>query len=341
MKYENKALAAYTAGHFCIDCLCALFLWKFFYSSVEWAFAGFMLYHLLAFLLQPLFGLLSDKEAHINWTVASGLLAVLSVMFVGILPFAGLFTLGIANAFFHIEGGYVSLHREKRNLAPGGVFVSGGALGLSLGALAGQKLTSSPLLFGIMSFLALACLFIGLAFAPKAEERKRSGAFDIRAEHSVLLLLTVSFFAVLVRGYAGNLVRVTAEFGGIWKPVIISIFVFAGKFFGGFLADKFGVRRVAVISLLLSAVCLSFSSLTPVVLLGLFLLNVPMAITLGLLSDCLPDTTGFAFGLAPMALIIATLISKFVPLSGMAANITLAVLLVISAAFMLFTLKKK
>lgn len=341
MKNENKALIAYTFGHFCVDGFCIFLYCFFFNSSAEATLAAYLIYHSLAFLLQPLFGILCDRFPKWNYTLISGFLAVIALGLCGFVPYVAIVFAGIANSLFHLEGGYVSLHREKRHIGAGGLFVGGGALGVSLGRFLAVNGGNGLLPFVCFGLMAAALVFIGILFAPSESYRKRPASFGIVSDVSPAFILILTFISILIRGYAGSLCSVPGEFGGAAKGIIVSLFVLAGKMSGGYIAEKFGIRRTAALSLLLAAIAFCFPASTVMSLIGFFLMNIPMSVTLGALSDVFPENTGFAFGLAPLALFISAMLFNFSGTTEKLGGIVPILLLLVSAALMLVTLKKK
>jgi FSR family fosmidomycin resistance protein-like MFS transporter len=98
-----------------------------------------------------------------------------------------------------------------------------------------------------------------------------------------------------------------------WKSnmvlaVLLTLSMALGKGVGGFLADKFGWIKISVGGLALSAVFLFFSTEIPVVgLIGVFLFNLTMPVTLVAISNILPGRPGFSFGLTTFALVLGAL----------------------------------
>jgi FSR family fosmidomycin resistance protein-like MFS transporter len=95
--------------------------------------------------------------------------------------------------------------------------------------------------------------------------------------------------------------------------MLLALFVFAGKSAGGFICDRVGVRPTAMISLIPAAILIVFCSqwMLPS-LMGQFLLNLTMPVTLWLLYQAMPDSPGFAFGLAASALWPGTLVGRMI-----------------------------
>ena len=93
--------------------------------------------------------------------------------------------------------------------------------------------------------------------------------------------------------------------------------VFAGKSLGGYACDRLGPTRTALASVpaaaLLTAFCAAWAAPA---LAGQLLLNLSMPVTLWLIYRAMPDSPGFAFGLAASALWPGTVAGMLINLSG-------------------------
>lgn len=96
--------------------------------------------------------------------------------------------------------------------------------------------------------------------------------------------------------------------------VAFTLCAFVGKCGGGLLMDGFGLRRVALLSVLLACVCHIFGAVHWVVWgLGQVLVNMSMPCTLFLLWHCWPQRPAFSFGLAASALFPGYLLAALTP----------------------------
>jgi hypothetical protein len=96
---------------------------------------------------------------------------------------------------------------------------------------------------------------------------------------------------------------------------VVVLLVFLGKSAGGFINDRLGSAVTAWISLPLAVVLLLLGK-PYTICFGQFLLNLSMPITLFLLYRCMPDSPGFAFGLAASALWPGTLFGLYLSNRG-------------------------
>ena len=124
--------------HFLVDglCLCCLYLIAFPFSFPRLT-GIFVVYNVLAFLTQPLTGLLADRMRDRHWMLLAAvvllLAAVMTVTFG--LPFAGYLApvlLGLGNSLFHVWGGKQVVLKAGNDMRALGLFVSTGAFGLAV-----------------------------------------------------------------------------------------------------------------------------------------------------------------------------------------------------------------
>ncbi|NTV31201.1 MFS transporter [candidate division WWE3 bacterium] len=131
-----------------------------------------------------------------------------------------------------------------------------------------------------------------------------------------------------------------------WKTnidllIILTGAVVLGKGLGGILADKFGWVKIGVGSLALSIPFLVFGANVPfLAIVGMFLFNITMPITLVAISNIFPGRPGFAFGLTTLALIIGTIPAFFSIKQGLGNDWFVFGIITISALALYFGLKK-
>ena len=131
--------------HLLIDglCVCCLYLIASSFS-VSHLVGIFLTYNILAFLTQPMTGLLADRMERKHWMLFASVLlltmAVLATSIVisfrvssafGVMLVAIL--LGMGNSLFHVWGGKQVAVRTGNDMRALGTFVSTGAFGLALG----------------------------------------------------------------------------------------------------------------------------------------------------------------------------------------------------------------
>lgn len=302
-----------------------------------------MLFQLAASIAQLGFGNLADRWRPRVLLMVGPFLAVGVLSFVGVasskLMLAAILVCGgLGTAAFHPPAAALA-HRlggERAGLAMS-VYITGGSIGVSLGPLLFAPFVQR---FGVQwtPLLALPGLIVVAAFAahvPSFElNRGRSGGGGFRSLrpyakplgllYSIVVLRTLTSLAI------ATFVPVLLTRRGL--PVgsaglIVAIYLFAsgiGGFLGGPLADRFGARRVIILSL----VCA-----TPFLFVAPFLHGTAFAVTLAVggffLQSTLPVNVTFGQVLAPVsAATVSSLMMGFawgtgglsVPLVGMLAD---------------------
>ena len=131
---------------------------------------------------------------------------------------------------------------------------------------------------------------------------------ESKFNHFEFILLLV-LLSIAIRSLVGSVLVFP------WKTnidllIVLTGAVVLGKGLGGILADKFGWVKIAVGALALSIPFLIFGSNIPfLAIVGMFLFNITMPITLVAISNILPGRPGFAFGLTTLALIIGAMLT--------------------------------
>ena len=114
----------------------------------------------------------------------------------------------------------------------------------------------------------------------------------------------------------------TANPSSLWLGLIAVFCVFAGKSLGGLLSDGVGIRKMTIVTVPFATVCILLAGKSFAAgMAGQFLVNLTMPVTLYLLYRCLPNSPGFAFGLAASALWPGTLIGQNIPSIPVAGKI--------------------
>jgi len=338
--HKPASLLAYTFSHFCVDYACFFVLFSGFRDAsvsmaaltgqpaLEILSLGFLLYNTLAFGLQPFIGYLCDSKQNLPIAlIGCGLLltGLVSTSF----PWASLVLCALGNACFHVGGGIDSLVHANGRMARSGIFVSSGALGVSLGTLSGQS-DSIPLILPILLMLLSAILL--LRFARSRDTRRPATHFrNINPALGVPPVLALCLLSVVIRSYVGSVVPME------WRTttallLLPSIAAFLGKAAGGYLADGFGAKNVGVFTLAASIPFLCLGYAHPVLCaVGILLFNVTMPITLCAIAARLPQNPGLCFGLTTLGLLCGSAPTFFFILPVSAAPPVMAICIAVSA----------
>ena len=307
--------------HFLVDglCVCSLYLLSS-HFDIPYLLSIFITYNILAFLTQPLTGVLVDYSRKMHWillaSVASLTIAVLLVSLVfstSLLRNAwGMFAvasfLGIGNSLFHVWGGKQTVLKTSNDIRALGTFVSTGAFGLSIGMV----FFSWTLLYIILLAICLLALtYLKLDISPDTQtvnattsDKKLSftRAFIFFGVLSLMLI-------VMLRSLIGGLFST----GTVKNPTIIlalGAVAMLGKMAGGWLCKYMGLVAASILMVASVIVCLLLRGNSDVVLfVGLFMINCTMPVTLYLANVLLRGKEGYAFGLLAASLIPGYLLS--------------------------------
>ncbi|MBR6980011.1 MAG: hypothetical protein IKH88_09275 [Prevotella sp.] len=322
LKHPGLMLGISAAMHLLVDGLCVCCLYLMADASGLGGFAGvFLTYNILAFMTQPFTGILVDKVERRHWVLLASMallaVAVLTASMVvaagtviwGMLAVAVL--LGFGNSLFHVWGGKQVIVTHGNDMPALGLFVSTGALGLSLGVVFYSWLL-------LQAFLLALCL-LALAYVSmddRNDRSDRSGGVEVASRYGrgfVLVSMAALVAFVLFRSFSGEMFSSGA---GVDKTQMVVLLMGAvamlGKMAGGWLAKWFGIVPSMVVVLVLVAVCFVIGgSNLAILLIGIFMVNCTMPITLYLANVVLAGREGLAFGILAAALIPGYLLAVF------------------------------
>ena len=309
MKNGYGITAVTTMLHFLVDglCVCCLYMMIPFFHSAQ-IMAYIFVYNVLAFMSQPLTGIMVDMlERKDKMFCVSVVGLFLAVCMVALLPytegkmlqFVGFVVsilLGIGNSIFHVWGGkriVMQVGNEIRHL---GVYVSTGALGLSVGLMFHSWLLVCILLSGIC---LLSAFYFSFEFSVSSVSRKIDSTDSTPKMGFVswLLIILIMLF-VSFRSFFGNVMSSMVVMDDV-MVLVVGVVSMLGKMAGGWIAHRWGVVRII---LLLSVLVVAFFWMH-YGLLGMFFINCTMPITLFWANALLKGREAFAFGLLALALV--------------------------------------
>jgi FSR family fosmidomycin resistance protein-like MFS transporter len=252
-----------------------------------------LIYNVLAFGTQPLFGRLTDLLKTPRWSAAIGCIVTAASIFgLRFSPMAAVLLAGVGNALFHVGGGTISLNLTPQRATAPGLFVAPGALGLAAGIAIGKAGLFVPWPF--VSLLLICCIGMWMVKIPSIDYQRKSVPMAFTFFGVMVLLLLVS---ISIRTLVGFSVAFPWKADSTLLATLV-VAVFFGKAAGGILADRYGWLLVAVSALLISAPLIAFGANMPgVAIVGVFLFNLTMAVTLAAVAGAFPGRPGFAFGI--------------------------------------------
>ena len=299
-------IVSYSLLHFLVDGVCA---W-----GMLGRFRGFdniLIYNFCAFVLQLPLGAVLDRLGRRRTPM---LFAAVGCGLTLLGAFTSPVLLGIGNALFHVGGG-VDVIRDGGKCEKLGIFVAPGALGLYLGGLLAER--NLPLL---PALILMGLLLLSL--------RGTEAIYPEFSEKSPLYLIFACFSVVVLRSFVGFQVVFPWKTGALAFAAVAAVVL--GKMTGGVLAERFGAKRVTVLSLTAAAVCFALGELPVFGLCALLCFNMTMPLTLYALWRRFPRFPGTVFGSLPLALFLGFLPSAFgieLPIGGVFGSILSLLLL--------------
>lgn len=314
-----KMVGISSVMHFIVDgfCLCCLYLMASQMGNLS-LIGVFVLYNVLAFLTQPLTGLWADHQKSKHWILFLSVMLLvladlLSSVFVGVdgcLSEMGVMLvatlLGMGNSLFHVWGGQQTAVKTRNDIRALGVFVSTGALGLSVGMLFCSWILLHVLL---LSYCVLAIVYV--RFDEREWEISPTDGFVEHRFSRLVIWVSIAgiMLFVLFRSFLGG-----SFTSGMVKDgsIILAIGAISmlGKMAGGWLARYLGIVLSMLLVLIGVVICIIIPDADDIILfIGLFLINCTMPVTLYLANVVMRGREGLAFGLLAAALIPGFLMS--------------------------------
>lgn len=306
------------ALHFGVDglCLCCLYLAT---TGIADLLRYFIAYNVLAFLTQPVTGLLADRMKQRHWMLLASLLllvaAVALTVAVSSCSISAAFLLvvlsvllGIGNSLFHVWGGKETAVNTCNDIRALGVFVSTGTFGLAVSAV---FLSQTLMFFMLLAISVLALVYLRIATGGQYDlTGSETGNAD--KEYSkpfVWMVLILIMLIVAGRSYLGeSLTGVVAKTPTVM--LLIGAVAMMGKMAGGWLVKWMGMIPSIIVMVAGVIACLvERADHTGFAFAGLFIVNCTMPVTLYWANVMLKGREGLAFGLLAASLMPGYLIA--------------------------------
>ena len=190
---ESKySLPVLTLGHFAVDLACLYYYFSNFpQSGIASILGSTLLYNFLAFAVQAPIGYFFDRFPAKRCTT-TGLLLISGGYSLGMwhLGSVGLILCGLGNAFYHVGGSIGIARTDKRGLKDSGIFVSSGALGVSLGTYLanGGGLTGSFFKSTTVIILLLLIVLLFLQNIVSGPDKQKASRLPAKTNMALLML---------------------------------------------------------------------------------------------------------------------------------------------------------
>ena len=348
MKKLSKTLTQKNIGcgylyfyiHFVVEVVCFYFLSKVTNdSSFIWLVP--FIYDGLAFVPQSLIGYLNDLYPKLKIDFIGIIMMLTSIAlfsFTSINLYYILILLCLGNACLHISGAENTLKNSNGKLSHSAIFVSGGSFGVISGKL--LSITNIP----SWTLLILILTLIPFVLLANTYNEKNSHCNKFNYATNKLpsgLIIIFAVLVVIIRGYMGYGIP-TSWNKTIIQTIILYVTMGIGKALGGILSDRFGIKKIAVISTIFSIPLLCFGNNQMIIsLLGVMMFSMTMPITLAILVSVLKKAPGLAFGLTTIGLFLGTAPIFFIKITNQIFNILLITILSILCCILLLLILRK
>lgn len=328
--------------HFVVEVICFYTLAKLLGNSIFLWIAPFM-YDAFAFVPQSLIGYISDKYPKINIGIIGTILLLIGLITCNlhILGYIPLIILCLGNACLHVSGAETTLRASDGKLSHSAIFVAGGSFGVITGKLLGT-LNFSYLFLVLLGLTMIPFILLADEYRKEADKQKQpcKNFNYINKKINPFIIILLAVFVVIVRGYMGYGIP-TSWNKTVSQTILLYFAMGTGKALGGILSDWIGIRKTAVISILLALPFLLFGDdLMLISLIGVLMFSMTMSITLAILVSVLKNKPGLAFGLTTIGLFLGTVPIFFIKLSKLYNCIVIGVFSIICIIIMLNILRK-
>jgi FSR family fosmidomycin resistance protein-like MFS transporter len=180
-------------------------------------------------------------------------------------------------------------------------------MGVFLGTFLPISFPFSPLWLGIPAMVMILLLWWNEVPKFHYEKAEPLSLLPSKKQQRILFICFFILLSIFIRSFIGFMVSFPWKVG-FMLGLIFTLGVIFGKALGGVLADRFGLEKVGITSLVISAGLLGFGAAVPILgIIGIFLFNMTMPVTLISITNTLRGREGFAFGLTTLVLIIGAL----------------------------------
>ena len=342
LKVKNIACGyLYAYVHLITEIACFYMLYKITNGSVLTWMVPFV-YDGMAFVPQSIIGYINDKYPKIKMGLIGTIMIIVSYILyfcTNINLYVSLIVLCLGNAFIHVDGAEVTLKSSNGMLSHSAIFVAGGSFGVVIGKL----LSNTFIPFWVIILLGLTMIpFILLAKTYDNESSNQEKFNYVNKSIAPIIIIFLTVFVVIVRGYLGYGIP-TSWNKTIFQTILLYFTMGIGKALGGILSDIFGIRKVAILSTVLSIPFLCIGDNMMVIsLIGVMMFSMTMSITLGILVSVLKSTPGLAFGLTTIGLFLGTIPIFFVEITNKMINIGMIIVMsLVCTGILMLVLKKE
>ncbi len=323
----NRVGILYFAEHFLVEIVCFATLRKCYPLEIVGLIA--LTYDVFAFVPQGVFGELMTKFRKVPFGTIGVVMMGISLLGIEnsnpIIHILCIMLLACGNAVLHECGAVATVTFSEGKIFPSALFVSGGSFGLIIGQTMG--INNVSLLYMIPLLILIETIIV---LSRDWRKEKEYPKFDIvKKDVSVWFIILAAFGVTAVRSFLGYAIPMSWK-SEVWQSFLLFFVMGFGKGIGGFLADKFGARKVGVLSTVLAIPFLIVGNNNMVIsVIGVCLFSMTMCITFEMLLSVMPDNPGMAFGVTTIGLFTGVVPVFFVRFDNLVNSILVVILSIV------------
>ena len=237
--YKNiKDARIYFIIHMLVEVVCFAALAQAYQLNLVQSAIIAMLYDVIAFCPQFIFGLIHEKYKKLDLGSIGTALMLLGLILLdydktGFRAIAGIFFIALGNAVIHECGAILTVRGSEGRLFPSALFVGGGSFGVVIGQTLGSNGINKWLLLIPMAVIEILILMTNKGWL---SDKRSYPAFDIvNKSLPVWVVVIVAFLVTMTRSYLGYTIPISWK-KELWQSFLLFFTMGIGKAFGGWAA---------------------------------------------------------------------------------------------------------
>lgn len=330
---RKEALITEIITHFAVDLACFFLLAGNFTKTAQTTLligAGYMIFLILSYGLRPFFGTVLDEVPRLHSQAVGCLLVALACLLPAGAAWVALFPAAVGSALFHTGAMGESLAFARGFFSRNAMVISTGVFGAALGTVLAQRTTlSGKTLTLVLLVFSLGCFFFSEARKyPRRIRSFRHSVIRIVPDWAILLLTMIPLLIISL--VATLLPPDWAEGPMILIPAAVCML---GRVAGGIGADRFGPKKITVISFASALLLLTVFTHVPwLYCIGLGALCAPLSICFGTATAALSEKPHLAVGTGSVVILLGTIPGFFRTAPTLSIRFLCAGLLIVALA---------
>ena len=336
MRYKNLIQGVdYFIVHVLVEIVCFTILYNYFTQNGVLIFLIALLFDTFAFVTQGFMGELNAHHKTLDIGSIGTLLMLIGLLMItgnsGIINVLGIVIMATGNAFLHEAGAISTTIVSEGKLFHSALFVAGGSFGVITGQTMGNYGVSKFWMLIPLALIEIIVLSSNHRWLKKDVTYPKFDLVDTN-NNGIVFICLAALIVTTCRSFIGYAIPISWK-KELWQSFLLFGMMGFGKAFGGYLSDKFGAKKVGVLSTL---GCIPFlligNNFMIISILGVFCFSLTMSITFGMLLSVIKENPGVAFGVTTVGLYIGILpVFIFGKFETILSDIVIVILSLLSA----------